>query len=720
MEYLNPLLLGGLAAVSIPIIIYLFNRSRYKVHKWGAMFLLEEAMTTNRKKIKIEQLILLALRCCIPIFLALCMARPVITGMKNLVKNAKSSAVILVDNSYSMEGGSNVQNNFSKATKETAGIIDNLPRGSQVALLGMAGPISNRESSGYDLQESKQIIKTAQGGFGVATVDNGLETAAGLFSTQMHHADRQLIIVSDFQKSTWAKGAATRQRAYELISSASVKPRVILMNVGSEAQDNVAVIDLELSHDVVGVGQPIKILATLKNFGKNPFSNLRVYFRADGEGKDISEISLAPGETSQVLFNHKFAEAGSHIIEVSTDADTLKGDNTFSMSIPVLEELPVVLLDGAPSTQPLKGEADFLNFALQPFKASGTELKDMISTVKIDSSRFETSVLNSSRVLILANVNKLSSKQLKEVEDFVNNGGGLLIFPGDKIDYNWYNNQLLKNGRGLLPLKLGKISSKDKEDDSATIISQHYDHPALEIFNDPRNGSLTGSQVRLWYELLKPDGASAKQASVNSIAQLDNGDPFLVEKKFGNGRVMLCSVPCDADWSNLPLRPFYLPLMQQLVGYLASSVYPPRNLNISEPITAFLSKDNAGKSCELVDPQGQKHTLSCDARGNKAVVEYKETQMPGVYLLETPDGKTIHYVVTTSRDESDLTPLNQEEIQDLAREMDAALVTNFEQYRDTDRSRRYGQEIWVLLLWIVLIAAFGELFLIQFFTERKA
>ena len=720
MEYLNPLLLGGLAAISIPIIIYLFNKSRYKVHKWGAMHLLDEAMTTNRKKIKIEQLILLALRCCIPIFLALCMARPVITGMKNLVRNAKSSAVIMVDNSYSMEAGSSVQNNFAKATKETAGIIDNLPRGSQVALMGMAGPISNQESSGYDLTESKKIIRSAQGGFGVATVEKGLETAAGLFSSQMHHSDRQLIIVSDFQKSTWGEGQSARQRAYELISNASVKPRVILMDVGGEVQDNVAVMDIELSHEVVGVGQPIKILATLKNFGKSPFSNMRVYFRTDGESRDITEMNLAPGETSQVLFSHKFNEAGSHIIEVSTDADTLKGDNSLSLSIPVLNELPVMLVDGDPSQQSLKSETAFLNFAMQPFKSAGNQLKDMISSTVVDQSKFSTSVLNSTRVLILANVNRLDDKQLKEIEDFVNNGGGLLIFPGDKVDYNWYNNQFLKNGRGLLPLKMGSISSKEVKDDSATIISQHYEHPALEIFNDPRNGSLNGSQIRLWYQLLKPDGGAATKETVNTIAKLDNGDPFLVEKKFGNGRVMLCSIPADADWSNLPLRPFYLPLMQQLVGYLASSVYPPRNLNVGDPLNAFLDKSSAGMSSELTDPAGNKHTLSCNAKSNKAVIEYANTQMPGVYLLQTPEGSTIHYVVTTSREESDLRALTKEEKQDLAREMDAALVTNFEEYRDTDRSRRFGQEIWVLLLWIVLIAAFGELFLIQYFTERKA
>ena len=73
------------------------------------------------------------------------------------------------------------------------------------------------------------------------------------------------------------------------------------------------------------------------------------------------------------------------------------------------------------------------------------------------------------------------------------------------------------------------------------------------------------------------------------------------------------------------------------------------------------------------------------------------------------DGK----VVNTARGESDLERMTEQEIQDLALEMDAALVKNYEEYRDTDRTRRFGQEIWVGLLWLVLIVAFGELFLIQ-------
>jgi hypothetical protein len=153
---------------------------------------------------------------------------------------------------------------------------------------------------------------------------------------------------------------------------------------------------------------------------------------------------------------------------------------------------------------------------------------------------------------------------------------------------------------------------------------------------------------------------------------------------------------------------------------MASTVYPERNLEIGQQITAFLDSKHAGESAVLTGPDGKKHNLSCIEQGAKATVEFKDTLQPGVYLLQTPDNSLIHYVVNTARGESDLERMTEQEIQDLALEMDAALVKNYEEYRDTDRTRRFGQEIWVGLLWLVLIVAFGELFLIQHFTEKKA
>ncbi|MEM7293013.1 MAG: BatA domain-containing protein, partial [Pseudomonadota bacterium] len=103
MSFLNWVLLGGTAAFSIPLLIHLLNRSRYQTIEWGAMHLLDTAFQANNKRIRIEQLILLLVRCSIPVLLALCLARPVLTAWKTLPGETPQSVVVLLDNSYSME-----------------------------------------------------------------------------------------------------------------------------------------------------------------------------------------------------------------------------------------------------------------------------------------------------------------------------------------------------------------------------------------------------------------------------------------------------------------------------------------------------------------------------------------------------------------------------------------------------------------------------------------
>src|SRR2546428_5697207 len=101
MTFLNIALLGGVAALAIPIIIHLFHKSRFQVVKWGAMHLLEAVIRTNQRRVRIEQIILLIIRAAIPAILALCMARPVLKGAQKPMCEANTSPVVPLDNIYS-------------------------------------------------------------------------------------------------------------------------------------------------------------------------------------------------------------------------------------------------------------------------------------------------------------------------------------------------------------------------------------------------------------------------------------------------------------------------------------------------------------------------------------------------------------------------------------------------------------------------------------------
>jgi hypothetical protein len=407
------------------------------------------------------------------------------------------------------------------------------------------------------------------------------------------------------------------------------------------------------------------------------------------------------------------------VIEVVAEADALIADNVMMYSVAVWDRLPVLLVSGDMNPEPLMGETDFVEIALHPFGPAKVEMADLVTTKTIDAREMDAKALAESRVALLANVSQLNDVQLKALENFVREGGGLLVFPGNRINSAWYNTTFMAGGKGLLPLPVASLSGSTNSGTRATIVSQHFEHPALEMFNDPRNGNLSEADIRLWYKMREETGKPGESA-VTVLARLDTGDPFLVEKKFGEGRIIECAVPCDAEWTNLPARPFYLPLMQQLVTYLASKVNPPRNVEVGKPIAAFLPAADAGRKAILTDPEGKAREIPIQAKGSRAVAEFADTQRPGLYVLDAPNNNRIHFVVNVDRKESDLSALSEAEVQGVAKAMGASVVKTFTEYRSLDQQRRFGQEIWQFLLAVMIGLVFLEMVLEQVFARRKA
>lgn len=722
MTFLNAALIAGMAAVAIPVIIHLFHRSKFKIVPWGAMHLLEAVLRKNTKRLKLEQLILLLIRCCIPVALALCMARPVITGLSPLLENKKMSTVLILDNSYSMEAGGPANSNFQKAREASRQIVDGLVPGSDVAIIQMAGGASSLlDDPTFDLDRVRGELGRVRAGYGAATVSEAFQVARAV-QPRLNHLNREIIVMTDFQKVTWSEvgglPASERSRIAGQLAEGKTPPRLTFFHVGTEVTDNVSVEKLEPNRQILGVGQQLRVRATLQNHGEGQYQDLRVVFRVDGKERSVSQTSLGPREKGQVLFTHTFDTSGSHVIEVIAEADALTADNVMMYSIPVWDRLPVLLVSGDMNPEPLMGETDFVEIALHPFGNAKVELADLVATKTMDARELDAKALAESRVALLANVSQLNDVQLKALENFVREGGGLLVFPGNRINSAWYNTTFLAGGKGLLPLPVASLSGSTNSGARATIVSQHYEHPAFEMFNDPRNGNLSEADIRLWYKMREEPGKGG-DSGTTVIARLDTGDPFLVEKKFGEGRVIECAVPCDAEWTNLPARPFFLPLMQQLVTYLASKVTPPRNVEVGKPVAAFLPAADAGRKAILTDPEGKAREIAIQARGTRAIAEFSDTRKPGLYVLDAPNNNRIHFVVNVDRKESDLSQLSEAEVQGVAKAMGASVVKSFNEYHALDRERRFGQEIWQALLAAVLGLIFVEMILEQVFARSK-
>lgn len=723
MTFLNAVLLGGMAAVAIPILIHLFHRSRFKVVPWGAMHLLEAVLRKNRRRVKLEQIILLIVRCSIPCLLALLMARPVLTGDAPLLGRAKTTLILLADNSYSMEAGGPARSNFHQL-KEIAGqILEHLEPGSEATVVQMAGgaaPLLDEPT--FDLARVKDELFKARAGFGAASVPDALKVAAGILARPQLQVNREVVVLSDFQQVSWSDADAPgRAHVTDLLRQGAVTPHLTFLHVGTETRDNVAVESpLDISRKILGVGQKLQVRAKVRNTGDSTYPDLKVVFKVDGKERSVSQITLGPRETAQVLFTHAFETAGSHVLEVYAEADPLQADNSALASVPVWNRVPVLLVSGDSNPEPLKGETDFVEIALRPYGIGKVELADLLTTRVVDVRDFDPKSLAEVRVVLLANVPQLTEAQLRGLEGFVREGGGLLIFPGNRINSAWYNTTFAADGKGLLPARVESLAGTLTASGAhARVVSQTYEHEALELFNDPRNGNLSDAEIWLWYKMRDETQAPRAGEGVTVLARLDTRDPFLVEKKYGEGRVIQCCLPCDADWSNLPMRPFYLPLMQQLTTYLASTVYPPRNVEVGKPLVAFLPAADAGKKATMTDPESRTSAVPVVVKGNRAVAEFARTPLPGLYTLDAPGAEKVHFVVNVDRQESELRQLSAEQIEAVAKGMGAHVAASFADYRQQEQKRRFGQEVWQFLLAVMIALIFAELLLQQWFARRR-
>ena len=719
MTFLNPALAFGALAFLVPLVIHILNRSRFKQVNWGAMHLLESVIKVNHKRFRLDQLILLIVRCLIPALLAFCIARPLLTGSKTMDANTPVSLLIILDTSYSMEASEQGGSKIKRAIDATRELVQSLHKGSDVQVLMLGDqPIPLFDQPVFDCEAVLRRLNALQGGYGACDIRSAIQQGLATIDS-MSNAHRELVIISDFQETDWQEILANDAAEIRTsISGLDIEPVLSFIPIGKSISDNVSVQSIDFPTKAIGAGEPHAYRVNIFNHDAQAKENARVVFKVNGKEESISQVTLSPNGSTQVLFTHSFDTPGSQVIEaeIITD-DALAYDNRFSVSMTVWDKIKVVLVDGAPNPNPLKSETDFIQVALTPFTLGRFQLSDLTESEVVAPRNLVADTISSAKVIVLANVRTLNESQRTSIESFVEKGGVLFVFPGNRIDLKWYREELYRNGNGILPAAFG--SQQGKSSGPHKIVAQHFEHPSLEFFNERSNGDLSEAVVTRWYSLEENDSAqdNEKRRSSSVIARLDNADPFLMECIYGKGVVIQMATTCDADWTDLPMKPVFLPLIQQLVTTTASRLVPPRNLQTGEPAVALLAGTEP-QTLTVRTPAENERVIQSEDIDGEQVATFISTIKPGVYSMTTSD-QTIHYSVQTDRNESELALLDEEKLQKLADQTNGVLVKSASEYLANDQLRRNGSEIWKYLLMAFLGFLFLEVVLQQRFSRAK-
>src|SRR5215469_15412598 len=215
-----PMAGAAAALISVPIIIHILNRRRFKTVTWAAMEFLMRAMRKNRRRLEFEQWLLLATRCALVFLLGMALARPMGCEQSSLARVAGRTGldVIVIDNSYSMAYQADrpgAKTHLDQAKRIAEGLISQFtPGGESVVLITAAGPVhpSGPDKSlfkiGYDLQQARDAVNLIRQSYGGTDLPGALRLALQVGREETREQNKNLYILTDSTRSAWEPDAA--------------------------------------------------------------------------------------------------------------------------------------------------------------------------------------------------------------------------------------------------------------------------------------------------------------------------------------------------------------------------------------------------------------------------------------------------------------------------------------------------------------------------------
>ena len=725
---------AGAAAAAIPVVIHMIHTARAPRQVFPTLRFLRSASEKTARRRRIENVLLMLLRMALVAGLAMALARPILSERFGLLASQEHGAAVLVlDNSYSMNVRHEQSTRFGQAKQQARAILESPWRPAEAAVLLTNLPPAAAEAAAMGLSADRAAlfrrVDTAPISSGMADLAGTLRAAYGLLE-KAEAAEKRIWVLTDRQAASWEglKGLEAARRHPEI--------PVGIIRVTEPSLRNVAVTGAEVMSLTRVAGMPIRVDVTVRNGGPAPENRHLLLFVDDlGQARQKVAVSLAAagsaGASQVVSLIHAFERAGPHrLLAALEGTDSLDVDDGRRIAMEIAERIPVLVVKQRAAEVPFQDANFYLVRALDPTgggnptNGQGPEFPWAIRPVETTADRLETGALEAYDAVILNNLpavaglGGLGAETARALADYVANGGTAVVFCGPEVNAAEYNRLLVDGvGRegGLLPARLKERIGDAVLRTSAEQVTQVAgESPYLEGLVDAADIY----QEILAYEHFRTEPAPAESV----LARLSGGDPFLLVKAFGEGRVFLFTVPATADWSNFPIRNLFLPVLVR-IACLASHERAERvNLVAGQPFEINLwPKVKGTATAEVTGPLGpggqsaseQRETAAAMPTGRQAdgknVLRFEKTWNLGYYTWRTLGESRAEGLFSTNPDgrESDLAEIGDEKLRNRigAREVHVAgtleaLVAEFE-----DTARR---ELWQYLLTVCLLVAVGE------------
>ncbi len=678
-NFLNPTILIAAFAALIPLIIHLFSKRRVKIVEFSSLKHLKAMQKRQVRKLKIRQLLLLILRMLILLAIVLAFARPTMQS-GGIGSHASVSAVLLFDNSASMNREVSDGNLFDLSQKRALQILDSFGEADEVCLI----PLDQSENRINPKFSSSAIAKDQLSkltkGSSIAQLQESLEKANDLLK-EASNLNKELYIISDQQRVSLPDSSVLEDS----------DAKVYLIEIPIEEYDNCGITNVDFGGQLILAGHEFTTTAAIKNYSQRDRSDIIASLFIDGHRVSQVDVEVSSGNETSVSFAHSVTRGGLHDGYIELSDDQFQADNRYYFSFRIPEQFNVLLIKG-------DNAAGLISLAMVPSLA----LNQYWSLKEVNLDELTGINFNDYDVVILSGTPPLAEGYVRRLKSFVTQGNSLFLIFGGTTEIDDFNN----NWSDMAGVVFDEGLRQDfTRDGYYTFDNVDITHPIFSVFKFE-----TDKLPELKFYTL-PKLHTTKESNI--LAKFSGNRPAIVENRNGSGRVLTFTGPMAPQYSDLTGHAFFVPFISRITEYLASDlsgydVHLFAGENISRTISVNLQMT---ASVEMITPDSQYYYLAPEEENGNLIFKPHPANQSGIYNVRYLGREIDRFALNINPDECDLVGVVDEQFADAIGADDYNLVQQNTNAASIISEFRFGKELWQIFLWLAVLFLVAEMLL---------
>ncbi|MBI4909450.1 MAG: BatA domain-containing protein [Acidobacteria bacterium] len=604
MGFLSPWFLAGLTALGLPVYLHLLRQHKTTPKQFASLMFFERRTQSSIKHRRLKYILLMILRLLLLFFVVMAFAAPFVRNMGPIGAAGNRLLIVAIDNSYSMRIG----DRFTRAKREAAQVLAGKGGREQAQVLAIGATVHAMTQPVTDPGELRAAVEAIQQSDSRSSYG---EMARALRSIeQSARMPLEVHLFSDMQKSALPP-AFTDLRLGD-------STKLVVHAMADRMLPNYAVESVSAPRSLFDP-KKARIQVTVASYHA-PAAKRNVTLAVNGKSVGTKPLDVPENGRATVEFIGLDANYGFNKAEARIDAsDEMKGDDTLFFSVERSDPRSVLFLHEGRQTKGLL----YYKAALE----SATEGAFVVENLPAEQGG--NIALAKYGFAVLSDVGPTLPASLEQtLKTWVQGGGSLLVAAGPA-----------SAGRTRVPvfdeaIRESRYASRAGE---RFLVAGAMDptHPVMKATGRWENVK--------FYQAVRVD-----QGSSRVVARLADETPLLLEKRVGEGRVLVFTSTFDNISNDFPLHPSFVPFIEQSARYLVGTEVRPSSYNVDSYVE--LRAEKGAGTVEVLDPKGKR---ALDLKQSTTARSFL-LQETGFYDIGRANGRHELVAVNADRKESDL------------------------------------------------------------------